>query len=60
MYTYTKGTETEHTAGHLADNAIKSNLENLCKWLDKQTEPFTVSELHAKIYSFSEKGLFTV
>ena len=28
-----KGTETEHTAGHPTDNAMKSNFEKLCKWL---------------------------
>ena len=38
-----------------ADNALKSNFEKLCKWLDEQTELFTVGELHAKMCSFAEK-----
>ena len=37
MYTYDKGTETEHTAQHPTDNAMKSNFEKLCNWLDEQT-----------------------
>ena len=53
----TKGTESEHTAGHSTDNAMKTNFEKLCKWLDEQTKLFTVSELHAKIGSFAEKDL---
>ena len=44
MTTCIKETESEHTAVHPADNAIKSNL-------------FTVSEIHAKMYSFAEKDL---
>ena len=44
----TKGTETEHTAEHPTNNAMKSNFEKLCKWLNEQTKLFTVSELHAK------------
>ena len=39
------------------DNTMKSNFEKLCKLLDGQTELFTLSELHAKIYSFKEKDL---
>ena len=38
-------------------NAMKSNFEKLCKWLDKQTELLTVSKLHAKMCSFAEKYL---
>ena len=30
-----KGAETEHTAGHPAHNATKSNFENLYKWHDE-------------------------
>ena len=33
----------------------KSNFDKLYKWLDEQTELFTVSELHAKICSFAKK-----
>ena len=55
----TKETETEHTSGRRADNAMKSNFEKLCKWLDEQTELFTVSELHAKMCSFYIK-IFTL
>ena len=44
-------------AGHTIDNAMNSNFEKLCNWLDEQTELFTVSELHAKISSFAEKDL---
>ena len=40
----TKGTETEHAAGHSTNNAMKSNFEKLCKWLNEQTKLFTVSE----------------
>ena len=36
---------------------MKSNFAKLCKWLDGQTELFTLSELHAKMYSFTEKDL---
>ena len=36
---------------------MKSNFEKLCKWLDRETELFTVSELHAKMCSFTEKYL---
>ena len=36
---------------------MKSNFEKLCKWLDKETELFTVSELHGKMCSFIEKDL---
>ena len=53
-------TKTEHKLGHPSDNTMKSNAKQLCKWLDKPTELFTVSELHAKISSFAEKDLFTV
>ena len=48
-------TETEHAPGSRTDNALKSNFEKLCKWLDEQTELFTVSELYAKMCSFAEK-----
>ena len=34
----TKGAETEHNPGCHTDNAMKSNFEKLCKWLDGQTE----------------------
>ena len=44
-----KGTEPKHMPGSRTGNAIKSNLEKLCKWLDKQRELFIVSELHAKM-----------
>ena len=50
-----KRTKTEHTPGRRTDNAMKSNFEKLCKWLDEQRELFTVSELHAKMCSFGEK-----
>ena len=50
----TKGTETEHRAGHPTDNVMKLNFEKLCKWLDEQTRLFTVSELHAKMCLFAE------
>ena len=53
----TKGAETEHTPGHRTGNAMKSNFEKLCKWHDKETELFTVNELHAKMCSFTEKDL---
>ena len=43
---YLQETETEHTVGHPADNAMKSNFEF---WI--------LSELHAKICSFAEKNL---
>ena len=43
---YLQKTETEHTVGHPADNAMKSNFEF---WI--------LSELHAKICSFAEKNL---
>ena len=36
---------------------MKSNFEKLCKWLDKETELFTVSELHGKMCSIIEKDL---
>ena len=36
---------------------MKPNFEKLCKWLDKGTELFTMSEPHAKMYSFTEKDL---
>ena len=36
---------------------MKSSFKKLCKWLDKETELFTVSELHAKMCSFTEKDL---
>ena len=44
----TKVTETEHTTGHPTDNVMKLNFQKLWKWLDEQTELFTVSKLHAK------------
>ena len=54
----TKGTETEHMAGHPTYNAMKSNFEKLCNWLDgqvdEQTELFTMSVLHAKMCLFAE------
>ena len=53
----TKWAETEHLAGHPTDNAMKSNFEKLCKWLDEQTELFAVSKVHAKMWSFAEKIL---
>ena len=34
---------------------MKSNFEKSCKRLDKQTELFTVSELHTKMYLCAEK-----
>ena len=37
---------------------MNSNFEKLCKWVDKETELFTVSELHAKVCSFTEKNLY--
>ena len=46
-----------HTAGPPTDNAMKSNFEDLCKWLDEQTELLTVSKLYAKMCSFAEKDL---
>ena len=54
----TNGTKSEHTVGHTADNIIKSNFETLCKWIDEQTEMFTVSELHAKMSLSAEKDLY--
>ena len=36
---------------------MKPNFEKLCKWLDKGTELFTISEPHAKMCSFTEKDL---
>ena len=36
---------------------MKSNFERLCKWLDRKTELFTLSETHAKLCSFAEKDL---
>ena len=39
----TKEAETEETPGRCTGNAVKSNFEKLCKWLDKQTEVFAVS-----------------
>ena len=45
-----KGTETEHNLGRSTDNATN-------KWLDEQTELFTVSKLHTKICSFAVKDL---
>ena len=53
----TKGTETEHTTGHPTNNAMKSNFEKLCKWLDEKTELSTVRKLHAIMCSFPEKDL---
>ena len=34
----TKGTETKHSPVHHTDNAMKSNFEKWCKWLDGQTK----------------------
>ena len=53
----TKGTNTEDTPARRTDNIMKSNFEKLCKWLDGQTELFILSDLHAKMYSFTEKDL---
>ena len=50
----TKETETEHTAGHPTDKVMKLNFEKLWKWLDEQTELFTVSKFHAKMCLFAE------
>ena len=50
----TKGTKTERKVGHSTANAMKSNVEKLCKRLDEQTELFTVSGIHAKLCSFTE------
>ena len=52
-----KRTESEYAPGLRTANAMKSNFEKLCKWLDKQTEFFIVNELHAKMCSFAEKDL---
>ena len=45
-------------AGHPPYNAMKSNFEKLCNWLDgqvdEQTELFTMSVLHAKMCLFAE------
>ena len=57
-----KGTETEHTAGHPIDNAMKANFEKLCKWLDEQTELFTGSELKrpkCSLFKMDEKAVRT-
>ena len=44
----------EYKPGRRTSNAMKSNFE---KWLDTQTELFTVSELRAKMCSFTKKDL---
>ena len=51
----TRGAETDHNPGRRTDNAMKSNFEKLCKWLDEQTKLLTASKLHAKMCSFAEK-----
>ena len=52
----TTGTETENTPGRPTITLqTESNFDKLYKWLDEQTELFTVSELHAKICSFAKK-----
>ena len=53
----TKRAETEQTPWRRTGNAIKPNFEELCKWLEKETELFTISELHPKMCSFTEKDL---
>ena len=53
----TKGAETEYTPVRRPDNVMRSNFEKLCKWLDGQTELFTLSELSTKMCSFAEKDL---
>ena len=44
----------EYKPGRRTSNPMKSNFE---KWLDTQTELFTVSELRAKMCSFTKKDL---
>ena len=51
----TKGEENEYERS--TDSRMKSNFERLCKWLDRKTELFTLSETHAKLCSFAEKDL---
>ena len=56
MYAHDKGTEAGNKAGRPTNNAVKSNFEKWYKWLDEQTELFTISEFHAKYVDLQKRS----